>query len=93
MPLYEYKCTKCNSIFEIIQKVNDEPLKLCIKCGGPVIKIISPPTLQFKGNGWYITDYANKINPKKDPKKEKNQPSTQTSQKDKKSSPSKSPKK
>ena len=63
MPLYEYKCTTCHSIFEVLQKVNDKPLKKCIKCGGSLEKVISPPALQFKGTGWYITDYAQKKQP------------------------------
>ena len=58
MPLYEYKCKKCLETFEIIQKVNAAPLKECLKCGGPVYKVISAPAIQFKGSGWYITDYA-----------------------------------
>lgn len=60
MPLYEYKCSKCGYSFEILHKVTDVPLKKCIKCGGPVKKLISPPTLQFKGSGWYVTDYTQK---------------------------------
>ena len=60
MPLYEYKCSKCNTVFEVIQKVTDPPLKKCIKCGGAVTKTISAPAIQFKGSGWYITDYAKK---------------------------------
>ncbi len=60
MPLYEYKCTKCGSVFEIMQKVNDPPLKKCIHCQGLVKKLISPSALQFKGSGWYVTDYAPK---------------------------------
>ncbi len=60
MPLYEYKCTKCGSVFEVLQKITDPPLDRCIHCRGPVHKLISPPTIQFKGNGWYVTDYAAK---------------------------------
>ena len=60
MPLYEYRCSQCGSVFELIQKVEEPPLKKCLKCGGDVHKIISPPALQFKGSGWYITDYAQK---------------------------------
>ena len=63
MPLYEYKCTKCGSVFEIFQKVDDPPLKKCIRCQGPVKKLLSPPALQFKGSGWYVTDYAAKKKP------------------------------
>ena len=58
MPIYEYKCEKCGEIFEVVQKINEPPLKKCIKCGGMVVKILSPPAIQFKGSGWYITDYA-----------------------------------
>jgi len=69
MPLYEYKCKKCGEIFEVVQKVNDPPLKVCIKCGGPVSKMLSSPAIQFKGSGWYITDYARSNN--QDQNKEK----------------------
>ena len=58
MPLYEYECEKCGDQFEIIQKFSDEPLKTHDKCGGPVHRLLSAPALQFKGSGWYITDYA-----------------------------------
>ena len=68
MPLYEYQCKKCQEIFEIIQKVDADPLKECIKCGGPVKKIISAPAIQFKGSGWYITDYARSEKQEKKPK-------------------------
>ena len=61
MPLYEYRCDACGSTFEKIQKFSDPPLELCEKCGkGPVRKLISSPAIQFKGSGWYITDYAKK---------------------------------
>jgi len=60
MPLYEYKCSKCGAVFEVLQKINDPPLKKCIRCQGPVEKLLSPPALQFKGSGWYVTDYASK---------------------------------
>jgi putative FmdB family regulatory protein len=68
MPLYEYKCSKCKTKFEIIQKVAEPPLKKCIKCGGAVIKTISAPAIQFKGSGWYITDYAKKTHAEKEQK-------------------------
>lgn len=72
MPLYEYKCLRCGTTFEIIQRFNDEPVKRCINCGGPVQKLISPSTLQFRGEGWYVTDYAkNKKSEKKEKEKEK----------------------
>ena len=61
MPLYEYRCEACGSTFEKIRKFSDEPLEVCDKCGkGPVKKLISSPAFQFKGTGWYITDYAKK---------------------------------
>jgi putative FmdB family regulatory protein len=62
MPLYEYQCESCNNRFEKIQKSFSEPLvETCPKCGkGPVRKLISSPAIQFKGTGWYITDYAKK---------------------------------
>lgn len=68
MPLYEYKCSKCNTVFEVMQKITEPPLKICIKCGGAVTKIISAPAIQFKGSGWYVTDYANKETPEDKPK-------------------------
>lgn len=60
MPLYEYKCNKCGATQEIIQKVADPPLEKCSQCGGPLHKVISCPAIQFKGSGWYVTDYAAK---------------------------------
>ena len=73
MPLYEYKCSKCGYSFEILQKVTDAPLKQCIKCRGPVKKLISPSALQFKGSGWYVTDYAQKGHPGKRPEDKEKQ--------------------
>lgn len=58
MPLYEYKCGQCQQLFELIQKFSDEPLTVHDGCGGAVERVISAPALQFKGSGWYITDYA-----------------------------------
>jgi putative FmdB family regulatory protein len=61
MPLYEYECeAESGRRFEIIQKFSDEPLTVCPTCGGPVRRLISSPAIQFKGSGWYITDYAKK---------------------------------
>jgi len=61
MPLYEYECEACAATFEKIRKFSDPPLEVCEKCGkGPVRKLISSPAIQFKGSGWYITDYAKK---------------------------------
>src|SRR6187402_2183735 len=58
MPLYEYQCEKCAHRFEVIQKFSDAPIAVCPKCVGPVVKLLSSPAIQFKGSGWYITDYA-----------------------------------
>lgn len=60
MPIYEYKCEKCGHIFEAIQKFSDLPITECPKCSGFTNKIISSAGLQFKGTGWYVTDYSNK---------------------------------
>ncbi|MGH9323087.1 MAG: FmdB family zinc ribbon protein [Vicinamibacteria bacterium] len=60
MPIYEYRCTKCGHRFEAIQKVDDAPLSKCEKCKGKTERLISSPAIQFKGSGWYITDYARK---------------------------------
>lgn len=61
MPLYEYECEACHHRFERIQKFSDPLVETCPKCGkGPVQKLISSPAIQFKGSGWYITDYAKK---------------------------------
>ena len=58
MPLYEYQCDACAHRFEVIQKYSDAPIEVCPKCGGVVKKLLSSPAIQFKGTGWYITDYA-----------------------------------
>ena len=58
MPLYEYSCHNCGQTFEVIQKFSDAPLTIHEACGGEVERLISPPALQFKGSGWYVTDYA-----------------------------------
>ena len=60
MPLYEYHCDACGRQFEIIRKFSDPPLKKCPHCGGTVRKLFSSPAIQFKGSGFYITDYAKK---------------------------------
>ena len=61
MPLYEYRCDACGQVFELIQKFSDPAPDACPKCGkGPVERQQSSPAIQFKGSGWYITDYARK---------------------------------
>ena len=60
MPLYEYQCGSCGHRFEVIQKFSDPPATECPRCGGAVQKLVSSPAFQFKGSGWYVTDYARK---------------------------------
>jgi putative FmdB family regulatory protein len=60
VPLYEYLCKKCKHKFEKIQKFSDRPIKKCPECGGPVEKVMHAPAVQFKGTGWYVTDYGGK---------------------------------
>lgn len=60
MPLYEYECESCAKRFERIQKFSDPPIAECPSCGAKVKKLPSSPAIQFKGTGWYITDYARK---------------------------------
>jgi putative FmdB family regulatory protein len=58
MPLYEYSCHRCGRKFEVRQKFSDEPVKVHAECGGEAERLISAPSLHFKGSGWYVTDYA-----------------------------------
>jgi putative FmdB family regulatory protein len=60
MPLYEYECDACGRRFEVIQKMSDPVVETCPTCGGRVHKLQSAPAFQFKGSGWYVTDYAKK---------------------------------
>jgi putative FmdB family regulatory protein len=60
MPLYEYQCTNCGERVEILQRVDDPPFGHCPKCGGEMKKLLSAPAIQFKGSGFYKTDYASK---------------------------------
>jgi putative FmdB family regulatory protein len=70
MPLYEYQCESCGNRFELIRKFSDPPLEVCPSCGkGPVTKLLSSPAIQFKGSGFYITDYAKKSSPSETEKK------------------------
>ena len=58
MPLYEYLCSKCGNVFEVMQKFSDNSVTTHEGCGGAVERLISAPSFQFKGSGWYVTDYA-----------------------------------
>lgn len=61
MPIYEYSCSNCNHQFEVIQKINDEPVKVCPECSNKtVIRLVSPTSFQLKGTGWYVTDFKDK---------------------------------
>ena len=81
MPIYEYKCERCGDVFELIQKFADQPLTVHEKCGGPVHRLVSAPALQFKGSGWYITDYAKGNGQSKDQKSEKSEKSEKSDSK------------
>jgi putative FmdB family regulatory protein len=86
MPIYEYECRKCKAHTEAFQKVSDKPLTKCPKCGGRLEKLISSPAIQFKGSGWYVTDYAGKATKESDTSSE-----TKTEKTDKKASKESSP--
>jgi putative FmdB family regulatory protein len=58
MPIYEFECRKCKDHLEVFQKMNDQPPVKCRKCGGRLEKLVSASAIQFKGSGWYVTDYA-----------------------------------
>ncbi len=92
MPLYEYKCHKCGKEFEVLQKFSDAPLATHPGCGGVVEQLLSAPAFQFKGTGWYITDYARK-NGSSSPKTEhsSSSKSESTSSKSAESKPSSAP--
>ena len=80
MPLYEYKCEACHHQFEVQQKFSDPLIDTCIRCGKRVRKLISAPGIMFKGSGWYVTDYSNKL---KDPSQAKQPESPAKEAKDK----------
>lgn len=63
MPIYEYQCEVCMERFEIKQSMKDEPLTACPRCGKQVRRLISSPAIMFKGSGWYVTDYSDKMKP------------------------------
>lgn len=70
MPLYEYECDACGQHFELIRRFSDPAVDVCTLCGkGPVRRLFSSPAIQFKGSGWYITDYARKAKSEKTPEK------------------------
>ena len=91
MPIYEYECRKCGAHVEAFQKINDKPLTKCRKCGGKLDKKISAPAIQFKGSGWYVTDYGGKAtkNEKSESESSTDSKSEKTDKKTKESSPKK----
>jgi putative FmdB family regulatory protein len=87
MPIYEYSCKKCGKTIEVIQKFSDPDLRKHEKCGGALTKLISASGFQFKGTGWYVTDYAKKSGGTATEAKESKESSTKTDSKAKESSP------
>jgi putative FmdB family regulatory protein len=63
VPIYEYQCDGCSHRFEVKQSIKDEPLSTCERCGKAVRRLISSSGLMFKGSGWYVTDYSDKLKP------------------------------
>ncbi len=61
MPIYEYECLDCGKVFEIFQKISEEPLKECRECKGHLNRLISQCSFQLKGTGWYVTDYKSPV--------------------------------
>jgi len=82
MPIYEYACEACGHRFEVIQPVSAAPLDCCEKCGGKAERLLSSPAIQFKGKGWYVTDYARKDKPGTSEKSEKPESSESSSSAD-----------
>jgi putative FmdB family regulatory protein len=78
VPIYEYQCTKCGHRFEVVQKVSDSPIGKCEKCKGKAERLVSSPAIQFKGSGWYVTDYARKSSGREPSKTETTSPETAT---------------
>ena len=90
MPLYEYQCDTCGQRFEKIQKFSDPPADICAHCGkGPVHRLLSSPAIQFKGSGWYITDYSQKGKSDSAASSEKSATKTETKTETKPATPAK----
>jgi putative FmdB family regulatory protein len=92
MPIYEYECRKCGT-FEVTQRITETPLRRCPKCRGKVSRLLSAPSIQFKGSGWYVTDYASKGRGKSDSAESKSSdsPSETKGSSEGKSAPKESP--
>lgn len=97
MPIYEYECQSCKHRFEILQKMADAPLETCERCSGKLVKLLSPAGLMFKGSGWYVTDYSQKMKSKEEtktgeaPKKEKEESKKEKKEESKKETGDKTP--
>lgn len=89
MPLYEYRCQDCGQTVEVIQKVADPVLSVCQACGGRLERLLSAPAIQFKGTGWYVTDYARTQNKNGSGAKDAGKPATETSASSTASTPAK----
>jgi len=88
MPLYEYQCIHCKERTEVLQRVSDSPSPQCPKCGAEMKKLISSPAIQFKGSGFYKTDYASSSSSK--PSESKSETKTETKSETKSESKSES---
>jgi putative FmdB family regulatory protein len=77
VPIYEYVCQGCQHRFEVKQSMTDPPLSSCERCGQAVTKVISASAIMFKGTGWYVTDYSEKLKPSSEPKAAEGSPSEQ----------------
>ncbi len=87
MPIYEYKCEN-RHVFDVLQKMSEDPLTQCVECGAPVRKVLQPVGISFKGSGFYSTDYNNKKGPKTEPKEAAATSSSNSSSSDSSSSDS-----
>jgi putative FmdB family regulatory protein len=92
LPLYEYECGKCGARTERIEKLSGPHLRKCPQCGGKVRRMFSAPAVQFKGSGWYVTDYGRKTSGGDHAKPEKPEAKESKETKDKKEAPKESPK-
>ena len=91
MPLYEYRCLKCKRHTEKIEKLNGPYLKKCPHCGGKMESVITAPSIQFKGTGWYVTDYGRKTSGGDSAKSEKGEKSEKSEKADKSDKPESKP--
>jgi putative FmdB family regulatory protein len=78
VPIYEYVCQACAHRFEVRQKFSDPPIEACVRCGKSVKKVISPPAIMFKGSGWYVTDYSDKLKAPSEAASKNGQPEAKT---------------